>query len=89
MSYSAECTLSDSHCKLSKAALLNKSSFLAGALGVSKFITIIVMYCVTLCSPDLDIQQPPSELGSSKSDSRSSTKCDQNHTKVNYEIVNI
>jgi hypothetical protein len=33
----------------SEAGLLNKSSRLAAALGVTKFITIIAVYLVTLC----------------------------------------
>jgi hypothetical protein len=32
-----------------EAGLLNKSSRLTSALGVTKFITIIAMYLVTLC----------------------------------------
>jgi hypothetical protein len=35
----------------SEAGLLNKSSCLAAALGVTKIIAIIVMYRVTLCCP--------------------------------------
>jgi hypothetical protein len=34
---------------LPEEGLLNKSSRLAAALGVTKFITIIAMYLVTLC----------------------------------------
>jgi hypothetical protein len=33
----------------SEASLLNKSSCLAAALGVTKFITIIAMFLVALC----------------------------------------
>ncbi len=43
----------------SASGLLDKISYLAAALGVTKIISIIVMYCVTLCCPksDLDVQQ--------------------------------
>jgi hypothetical protein len=42
--------LSMSHCLTEgEAGLLNKSSRLAAALGVTKFITIIAIYLVTLC----------------------------------------
>jgi hypothetical protein len=35
--------------QLQKAGLLNKGSTLVAALGVTKFITTIVMHSVTLC----------------------------------------
>ncbi len=44
-------------CLCSEASLSDISSCLAAALGVTQFITINVMDWVTLCCPDLDVQE--------------------------------
>jgi hypothetical protein len=49
----------------SEAGLLNKSSSLAAALGVTKFITAIAMsHFVVLLKSDLDVYEPTSSEGS-------------------------
>jgi hypothetical protein len=46
-----------------EADLLNQSSHLAATLGVTKFITVIVLilaHFIALLKSDLDVQHPPS-----------------------------